>query len=181
MDSESDVSLQDNELQSRYLPSSLQQSPLNTDSSDLADDAAGFELARRIQKKVEATLNVQVLKVRQETRELHYKLAEELKASMAREAALKQRVKTLELNNPEAKMQADALRDQTRLAERRRRRCRALRQQLQRMYRAEKKKVVHDYTRIVLDRMASHCEPGGKVLMSMEFDGKHCCKWDNGC
>ncbi len=95
-----------------------------------------FQLARRIQKKVEATLNAQILKIRQETRELHYKLAQELKASMAREAALKQRVKTLELNNPEAKMQADALRDQTRLAERRRRRCRALRQQLQRMYRA---------------------------------------------
>ncbi len=36
------------------------------------------------------------------------------------------------------------------------------------MYHAEKNKVVHDYTSIVIERLASHCEPGGKVLMSME-------------
>ena len=106
--------------------------------------------------------------LRQESREERQRHAEEMKAAKAREAALKQMVQVLQVNNPQAKVQADALRDQTRLAERRRRRCRALRQQLQRMYLAEKKKVVHDYTRIVLDRMASHCEPGGKVLMSME-------------
>jgi len=106
--------------------------------------------------------------LRQESREERQRHAEEMKAAKAREAALKQMVQVLQVNNPQAKVQADALRDQTRLAERRRRRCRALRQQLQRMYLAEKKKVVHDYTRIVLDRMASHSEPGGKVLMSME-------------
>ena len=64
----------------------------------------------------------------EESRAQRERHTEEMKAAKAREAALKQMVQVLQANNPESKMQANALRDQTRLAERRRRRCRALRQ-----------------------------------------------------
>ena len=169
-DSGSDGSAQDNDSQPTSLPSqsSLQ---ITSESSDLPEDAASFmrydQMARRIQKKVEATLSAEIQKIRQESREERHRHAEEMKAAKAREEALKRMVLTLQVNNPEAKIQADALCHQTRLAERRRRRCRALREQILRMHRAENKMVLRDYTRIVLERMTGLCDPGGKVLMSL--------------
>ncbi len=128
VDSGSDGSAQDNDSQ----PLFSQSSPQNTsESSELANDAASFmrynQMAKRIQKRVEATLQAEVQKIRQESREERQRHAEEMKAAKAREDDLKRMVLTLQVDNPEAKIQADALRDQTRLAECRRRRCRGLR------------------------------------------------------
>ena len=146
-------------------PEGAQRSRQNTtESSELPEDAASFVMYKRMQAMMEA----QIKKLRQEAREERYRLEEVIKEEKAKNDALRRMNRTLQANNPEAKIQADALRDQTRLAERRRRRCRALSQQIVRMNRAEKKPVVRGYTKLALEKMMSRSEPGGKVLMSMQ-------------
>lgn len=94
------------------------------------------------------------------------------KASLAREEALRETVQALQVHDPEAhtlwKSQGAKLRAQERYAELRRRRCRALRQQLLRKQRAEKNSVVQGYTRIAQEKLMSLCEPGGKQLLRMD-------------
>jgi ribosomal protein L9 len=54
---------------------------------------------------VEATLSAEIQKIRQESREERHRHAEEMKAAKAREEALKRMVLTLQVNNPEAKLE----------------------------------------------------------------------------
>jgi hypothetical protein len=85
--------------------------------------------------------------------------------------ALKEVVEVLQAADPRAhrlwQSQGFKLRHLERLAETRRKRNRALTQQLSRKHRAENKMVLQNYTRIVLERMTGLCDPGGKVLMSL--------------
>ena len=120
------------------------------------------------QVALQTSVENELRKIRLESREERQRLQEEIKAGKAREDGLKRLVQTLQADNPEAKIQADALRDQTRLAERRRLRCRALMQQMARMRRDSKRTAPRDYTRIQLEQMPSRCEPGEKALMSMQ-------------
>ena len=62
---------------------------------------------------------------------------------------MKRMVQTLQVNNPEAKIHAGALLDQTQLAERQRRKCEMLRQRILRMHEAEKRSFIRDYTKLL--------------------------------
>ena len=177
---------EDPESQSRSLSGSNSQhsppsSQNNSGPGDLADEAATSahcnELASLAQQlALERAQNRSYRKEQEEerrkAREEKRRLEAVIEEKTARENALLEAVKVLQASHPESKIKWEAqekqLRDQTQLAECRRRRCRALRQQIVRLHRAENTTVLRDYTRIVLERMTGLCDPGGKVLMSLE-------------
>jgi hypothetical protein len=158
--------------------------PSSLDSTGPVDSSANqdlLEFTRRLQRELEEKSRMFEEKSRKCNLLEAAVRAEEVKAAMAyAEAAkvkasaeaLQETVQALQVRNPEAhtlwRSQANTSRVQARVNERRRKRNEALRKRLFRKERSEAGRVVKGYTRILQSKMASLCEPGGKLLLCMD-------------
>ena len=143
-----------------------------SESSEVASSAATYaynQMKRRVQKEraERQMLEQDARQERQRHAEERQRHAEELAVKNARLAYLENKVRALARDNPEAKQLLEIHDRTSKLAEARRRRCRALRQQIVRSNRSANKRAFREYTEIQLGNIMRCCEPGGKVLMTM--------------